>query len=240
MICRNCKFSLQGNEKFCPNCGSPLSVDSAEKTDRQLSPPPPPDIFFTPVKQEYMQENSIFREASPANHPDPPITDKKSKRSSKAPLVLALVMLLAVLVMGIFAAAEHFNVAPVIMQYLSGTPSKESPDLKESPVEKTTLTDTGIIKPEISYAPTQAFVANKPSLSLRKGPSDSYGLIRTLASGCQLQILGGTVNDDIWVYVYIPYYDSYGWLNSSFVTLYNNLEGPDVTEQTKTESTDLQ
>lgn len=231
MICRSCKFSLQGNEKFCPNCGAPLCEDYPDKTNRQFSPPPPPDIFFTPVKQEPTRESSIFREAIPAACTEAVLPQKKQRRYPKAPIILALVILLAVLITGIFAAAEHFNVAPVIMQYLNGT-AGEADEKKNSSAEETTLTDTGTVMPEISYTPTQAFVANRPSLSLRKGPSDSYGLIKNLTSGCQLQILGGTVNDEIWVYVYIPYYDCYGWLNSSFITLYNSLEGPEEASQT--------
>ena len=240
MICRNCKFSLHGSEKFCPNCGAPLSEDSDEKSIRQLQPPPPPDIFFTPVKQETVQEVSSHREAMPSNHREAPLQERKTKQRSRAPLVLSLVILLAILITGIFAAAEHFNVAPVIMQYLSGSTVQKSPEQKDFSSENTSLTDTGIIMPEISYAPTQAFVANKPSLSLRKGPSDSYGLIRNLTSGCQLQILGGTVNDEIWVYAYIPYYDCYGWLNSSFITLYNNLENPGHGSVSGTEATGVQ
>lgn len=225
MICRNCKFSLQGSERFCPNCGAPLSEDNDEKLSRQIAPPPAPEIFFTPVRQN-AAESGIFREMPAANCPAPQKAEKK--RRAKAPIVLALVILLAVLITGAFAAAEHFNVAPVIMQYLNGTPANNNPGASEVPEEKTTLTDTGIIMPEISYTPTQAFVANRPSLSLRKGPSDSYGLIRGLNSGCQVQILGGSVIDEIWVYVYVPFYDCYGWLNSSFVTLYNSLETPEV------------
>lgn len=225
MICRNCKFSLQGSERFCPNCGAPLSEDNDEKLSRQIAPPPAPEIFFTPVRQN-AAESGIFREMPAATCPAPQKAEKK--RRAKAPIVLALVILLAVLITGAFAAAEHFNVAPVIMQYLNGTPANNNPGASEDTEEKTTLTDTGIIMPEISYTPTQAFVANRPSLSLRKGPSDSYGLIRGLNSGCQVQILGGSVTDEIWVYVYVPFYDCYGWLNSSFVTLYNSLETPEV------------
>lgn len=240
MICRNCKFSLQGNENFCPNCGAPLSEEESEKSAQQITPPPAPEIFFTPVRQNIRQENPVFRNDAHTGYADPPLSEKKRRRSPRAPFILLLVMLIAVLVMGIFAAAEHFDVAPVIMQYLSGTPSHNSTQATEPDTEKAQLTDTGIIVPEISYTPTQAFVSNKASLSLRKGPSDSYGLVRSLTSGCQLQILGGTVNDEIWVYVYIPYHDCYGWLNSSFITLYNTLEDSSPTEEEKTQATDLQ
>ena len=69
-------------------------------------------------------------------------------------------------------------------------------------------------------------------LSLRKGPSDAYGLIRSLEAGTQLQITGGTAVTDSWIYVYVPSEDCYGWVNAAFVSLYTYTE---VTAPIKTQ-----
>ena len=249
MICRNCKFSLIGSEKFCPNCGAPLSEISEEKSETEvLTPPEAPKIFFTPVKQEgeSYERSEIFRTQDTTAEKEPPKKKSSSqKSSSKAPVMLMLVLILAVLVMGLFIAAEHFDVAPAILQYLEKEPEETTASAPLTTADDTApsdfVKDSGVLEPDLSYAPTQAYVANSKTLSLRKGPADSYGLIKNLESGCQLQILGGTDLDDRWIYVYVPFYDCYGWLNAAFITLYSNIETTaDTTDSTERDVTEFQ
>ncbi len=239
MICRSCKFSLQGSEKFCPNCGAPLSEMPKDVTREKITPPEPPRIFFTPVKNEQEPDGDfgVFDEEAPSSDEAPVKKrkgQKKKKSGSKAPVALMLLLLLVILTATLFVAAEHFDVAPAIMQYLEleEKTTSEAGD-KIYDYDK----NDGIMSPDISYAPTGAYIAKNDSLTLRKGPDDSYGMLMTLKTGCQIQILGGTSLDSMWIYVYVPFYDCYGWLNSSFVTLFSDAENPSEAKTTEEEKT---
>jgi len=230
MICRNCKFNLQGSEKYCPNCGAPL-CDEKESTSSQVSPPEAPGIFFTPVKQENEKDTpAIFRSESSSDEeaaPPPPKKKESSASSSKAPVVLMLVLITVVLTVGLFVAAEKFNLAPVLLNYLNNgiRTDTDASELVFSPEE--TLRPafhSGTVTPDINYSPTEAYVAKINSLSLRKGPSDAYGLLKSLEAGCQLQITGGTALTDSWIYVYVPAEDCFGWVNAAFISLYTYTE----------------
>ncbi len=234
MICRNCKFSLQGSEKFCPNCGAPLSEMTKDVTNDTASLPEPPRIFFTPVKNEeakgnYTEQDDISSDGKPT-----PKKRQKQKSSSKAPVALMLLLLLVILTTALVVAAERFDVAPAIMQYLKADTSTTYAEPLHTDYQK----NSGTISPDINYSPTVAYVSKNNSLSLRHGPDNSYGLIMTLRSGCHLQILGGTSLNERWIYVYVPFYDCYGWLNASFITLGEALEeateGTEETEEAET------
>ncbi len=246
MICRNCKFSLQGSEKFCPNCGAPLSENPDEIKNEEITLPEAPKIFFTPVRQqeENQEKPKIFQsEDAPSDAPREASEEKISRKSSsKAPVVLMLVLILVVLTLGLFVAVEHFDIAPAIMQYLDGAAADNDKTESTLPSDEVPAVDFqnhyGIVDPNINYAPTSAYVTNNNSLPLRKGPDNSYGLIMSLESGCQLQILGGTSLNDLWVYVYVPFYDCYGWLSASFITLYSNLETTSPSESEASDTTE--
>lgn len=220
MICRNCKFSLQGSEKFCPNCGAPLS-EKTNDVSNNSSIPDPPRIFFTPVKNEeaYINSSEELTDISSVSNPQP----KKKKRArsvSKAPVALMLLLLLVILTTALVVTAEKLDVAPVILQHLK----TDTVSTSSEPLHTDYSESSGTISPDISYSPTLAYVSKNNSLSLRHGPDNSYGLIMTLKSGCNLQILGGTSLNQRWIYVYVPVYDCYGWLNASFITLGEVLE----------------
>lgn len=230
MICRNCKFNLQGSEKYCPNCGAPL-CEEKDTPEAPSAAPRTPEIFFTPVKQEETGPE-IFRSESAAEKKEsdaPPPKKSCSKSSSKAPVMLMLVLIIAVLTIGVFVAAEKFNIAPTLLSYLNGGVRSETdaqedelvyfPEKKPQPSP-----GSGTVAPDISYAPTEAFVAKINILSLRKGPSDAYGLIRSLDAGTPLQIMGGTAVTDSWIYIYVPGEECYGWVNAAFVSLYTYTE----------------
>ncbi len=242
MICRNCKFSLSGSEKYCPNCGAPLHEETNNSSSLQVSPPEAPEIFFTPVNPEEKSTPEIFRtEKECEKQPPEPVTENtKARSSSKAPVVLMLLLITAVLIVGITVAAEKFNIAPSLMSYLNSAVKKstetDATHLSYTPEESLIPSpESGTVIPDINYASTEAYVAKINVLSLRKGPSDAYGLIRSLDAGTQLQITGGTAITDSWIYVYVPCEDCYGWVNASFISLYEYKE--DLTSSLTSEYT---
>lgn len=236
MICKNCKFNLSGSEKYCPNCGAPLHEEKNSCDSAQVSPPQAPDIFFTPVKHEENDIPEIFRSehTKPEDTPTKTPEKRSSKSSSKAPVFLMLILIAAVLVIGISVAAEKFNIAPTLMSYLnSGTKATptDATELVYAPEESLIPSpDSGTVVPDINYTSTEAYVAKINVLSLRKGPSDAYGLIRSLDAGTQLQITGGTAVTDSWIYVYVPEEDCFGWVNAAFISLYAYTEAATVAD----------
>ena len=231
MICRSCKFSLQGSEKFCPNCGAPLSETANDASNTSDTLPEPPGIFFTPVKSEEIRGSYTDAEKDISSSDKHGRRKQRQKSVSKAPVALMLLLLLVILTTALVVAAEHFDVAPAIMQYLKSDTTTTYPE----PIHTDYKESNGTVSPDVSYSPTVAYVSQNNSLSLRHGPDNSYGLIMTLRSGCNLQILGGTSLNQRWIYVYVPYYDCYGWLNASFITLGEALE--EVTEDTTQDTT---
>lgn len=210
MICRNCKFILQGSEKFCPDCGQECKENITVEKEEKISPP---TILYT--SEEESTENPIFRDAEDKQNSKP----KKSKTS--APAFLIFLLIVCVLTVGGFTAIEYFDLAPVIKDYILPDETAEYENSTEAPsvTKEGEYSDShGIISPDISFSPTICYVSSDKALALRKGPDNSYAMLMLVDSGTQLQIIGTSHTADEWVYVHIPAEECYGWLSSSYLT----------------------
>lgn len=244
MICRKCSFILQGSEKFCPNCGADCSQKPQTEKEEDILTPPPSVLFSAPKEQREAPpeiQQRIFRE-----EPTEDEEEKTKPKKSKAPAILVSVLVIVILLVGGFTAMEYLGLAPVIMQYLET--GNTVGDSTEGSNESTSEHDTteaifsssyGIVSPDINFKPTICYVATDKSLTLRKGPDDSYAPVETLETGCQLQVIGASNLNDTWVYAFVPTADSYGWLSSSFLSEASSLnENEEETTVQSEESTE--
>ncbi len=220
MICRKCSYILGGSENYCPNCAEPCTQKTQTEKAEDIQPPVPPSILFPSAesKEDVTElQHRIFREEA-----EPPNNKPKQKRS-RAPAFLIVLLVTVIVAVGGFTAAEYFGLAPAIMQYLEAGSTVNSSEADRNSYSTTSSTQElpenhGVVSPDINYRPEICYVATDSFLTMRKGPDNSYAPLEQLENGCQLQVIGGSMLSDIWVYAYVPYLDCYGWISSSFLS----------------------
>lgn len=233
MLCPNCNNSLAGNESFCPHCGQAVKKQE-EKNDKS-------DLNFK-ISEIDEEENScsIFDTEIISSDSE---NESNKKSNPKRGLAVTLVSLftLILVIIAAFTAIEYFDLVPAI----TSLNLKQTTDTLVSATRSELDGSEGLLPPEINYKPLVCTVSSPKALPLRKGPNDSYALISSVKSGTRLQITGGCIENDMWVYVYVPSDDIYGWLNASYLTKESLIETTDVfsdnqnvTEETTDESTD--
>ena len=220
MICRNCNHILTGDEDYCPHCGVPLKLnteddsrDVKDDTDTQEMPEVRPDskntIFDTEPIYVYSTDEEGQRKSK----------KKPKKKVSGVAVTFLVVFFFTVLSVGVFVAAEYLGIVPAIsLDLKKETTGLINTNTTEYVTAGSYSDSDGIVSPDISYKPSLCFVSAEKGLSLRKGSDDRYAQIHILPHGKQVQVIGGSITKEDWVYVYVPDDDLYGWLCSSFLT----------------------
>lgn len=242
MICRKCSFILQGSEKFCPNCGALSHEKPQNEKEEAVSTPAPPSILFSAPKEEV----EVPQEFQPRIFSQENVQEEFSpkRKKNKAPALLIVLLVILVVALGGFTVMEYFDLAPVIMQYLeTGAVASDGETTKtDSENSETTQAELpsgyGTVAPDINFKITICYVAADKSIALRKGPDNSYALLQSLQSGTKLQVLGGSVTNDTWVYAYVPSADIYGWVSGSFLSETDSFEKNDETTSVPAETTE--
>ena len=221
MTCKNCNNTLTGTEDFCPFCG--VSQKSAEikaiPTEEKSVPPK-------------ASENSIFQSEPVYIYAEPP-KDKKDTKTKVATILVSL-FLLTVLTIGGLSLARYFNLTPAFSSLLGTLPSQESTS-PQNTSEAEFDSSLGLVTPDINFKSTLCTVMSEKGLALRKGPDNAYAQIDTLSDGTVLQVTGKSLQNDLWVYVYVPSLDLYGWVLASYITDSSAIKEPDTTKATAVE-----
>lgn len=231
MICRSCNYILTGSELFCPHCATPVSK-KADEADTASLPPP----IFTSDKPRDTDEikqpsNRIFMSTDQTD------TEEEIPKSKKSFVLVSLTLLLVFLCGCAFFLAKKLDIAPVLSSLAPET-TQTAPSAEDTALVTTKFSELdenyGLLPADISYKPTNCFVSSASSLPLKKGPDDTYAQITTIKVGQQLQIIGGSLLTDKWLYIYHPEEDLYGWAKAAFLSSADSLEEADeeTTEQT--------
>lgn len=226
MNCKNCNNTLAGTEDYCPYCGTPqkfpdLNIQTSEDRGKDKIPQPK------------NTENPIFQSEPVYIYTEPP----KEKKDSKTKIAVSMVsiFLISLLLIGVFSLAQYFNLTPAFSSLLSTLPSEE-PDTK--PLETTTESEfdssLGLVSPDISFKSTLCTVISENGLPLRKGPDNVYAQIDSISNGTSLQAIGKSLQNNLWVYVYVPSLDLYGWVSGSYISENSALREPDTAESAET------
>lgn len=229
MLCRNCNHILSGEEDFCPHCGVPqkltdVSISTKEKSQEEKE-----------EKDKHKEQNSSIFQSEPVYiYTDPP----KEKENGKSKGVIAFISLfvVTVLIIGIVTLGEYFQLTPVFSSLFHTQESTTEPLSLETTASSEYDSSLGLIPPDINFKSTLCTVMSEKGLTLRKGPDNTYAEIASVTFGTRLQLIGKSLQNDLWGYVYIPSLDLYGWLLCSYLTEYSELNTTEITEQTEKET----
>lgn len=228
MTCKNCNNTLSGTEDYCPFCGTPqkfsdLKITNTEKDENEI-----------PAKTK-VSESPIFQSEPVYIYTEPPEAKKDHKTGLATILVSAF--LLCLLGIGVYSAAQYFNLTPAFSSLLGTLPKEEaSSPTSENTTEGEFNSSLGLIAPDISLKSTLCIVTSEKGLPLRKGPDNAYAQIDTIDNGTSLQVIGKTLHNDLWVYVYIASADIYGWVSGSYITERSALTDTSSAEYTEAET----
>ena len=216
MICKNCNNNLSGTEDYCPFCGTPqkfpdLKVASAEESEKEHTP--------------QATENSIFQSEPVYIYAEPPKTKKDSK--TKLATILVSIFLLTLLVVGGFSLSQYFSLTPAFSSLFSTLPTETTITPTLETTTETEFDNTiGLVSPDISFRSTLCVITSDEGLPLRKGPDNAFAQIDFLSKGTSLQAMGKSLNNNLWVYVYVPSSDVYGWVSGSYISQNSALTEP--------------
>ncbi len=211
MLCRNCNYILSGEEAFCPHCGQAVKTQESEKEETEKN-----DVSLNVTKLPSSKKKSSIFDVESIESPDSEAEKPENRKSKGAVAVISLFVLILVAV-AVFTSLEYFDLMPAIASFLSEKPSSPGSTSAVSTTSSQLSGSEGMISPEINYKPSLHTVTLQKPLPLRKGPDDTYAPIDYIPHGTRLQIIGGSLSSDNWVYVYIPSEDIYGWLNASYL-----------------------
>ncbi len=235
MLCKNCGYTLSGNENFCPDCASPLKNEKnlvKEKAqDERTSLPEEGKI----IKQEYIfpeaeaedcktqRRIQIFSDSAEETE------IKAEKEKNYGGRIMLLLFLICAFTAATFAVADYFDLTATVFNFAKTSGETEAPvtfDHKSS-----------VVKPDKSLVPTSAYIMSGKGITLRKGPGKSYAPLVNLKELTQVQICGESFSEAQWVYVCYAEEEIYGWADAAFIAdseFDKTYENTTVTEGTAT------
>ena len=219
MTCKKCSFILYGSENYCPHCGEKCTAEESPNVQKAESEPKPIFISRDISGEEIISRNRIFGPEDGFEETSVPSRNKprkKEKSSSRALTAFLSVVCLILFCTAVFTVADRFDIVPAVADFFGQATT--AADTVFDTTENRFSSASGTVSPQINYAPVNCTVSSAGSISLRKGPSESYGQIAALPSGSTVQVIGGSAESQNWVYVYVAEEDLYGWLSASFIS----------------------
>lgn len=230
MLCRNCNYILSGEEDFCPHCGQSCKA-SAEKATSGKEPQ-------TPCPQ--LPEDSIFSCCDCEQQPPAPTKKEKKRRGGAIAIITLLIVILVST--AVFTLAQGFFPELALSALITTRQPTDLYAQSTTDTEETFPAEEGVILPSVSFKPTAFICAASKSVSLRKGPDNSYAPLCLINYGTSLQVIGADTKESPWCYCYVPSLDIYGWLSPSYLTdtseLPKNEPEPETTAVTKAKAED--
>ena len=155
--------------------------------------------------------------------------DNKTKKDSKTKLatILVSIFLLTLLVVGGFSLSQYFSLTPAFSSLFSTLPTETTITPTLETTTETEFDNTiGLVSPDISFRSTLCIITSDEGLPLRKGPDNAFAQIDFLSKGTSLQAMGKSLHNNLWVYVYVPSSDIYGWVSGSYISQNSALTEP--------------
>ena len=222
MLCRNCNNNLSDEEDFCPRCGiSQKITDVSSATEKKA----------TEEKPE-LNDSAFFQTEPVCIYTDAP----KEHKKSKAPFIFISVFIITLLIIGTVTLIDYFQLTPAFSDLFQAPAPTETSTTENLTLSQDFDSSIGTIAPDINFRSTTCTVSSEKGLTLRKGPDNNYAEISHIPFDTHLQIIGKSLQNDLWGYVYIPSLDLYGWLLCSYLTDLSALEEPGTTVQPEEET----
>jgi len=219
MTCKRCSYILYGSENYCPHCGEKCKEEEVPQNPTPEAEPKPIFISRETAFEDVASKNRIFQPETAfeeVSAPSEEKTRKKEKGAGKAVTAMLSVFCVLLFCTALFMAADYFGIVPAVAELI--LPEETTAESTTDNLQGEFASSFGTVSPQINYAPVNCVVSSANSISLRKGPSDSYGQISSLVSGSEVQVIGGSAESKNWVYVYVVKEDLYGWLSASFIS----------------------
>ncbi len=211
MTCKRCSYILYGSENYCPHCGERRLPEPSEAKEEQKEPP----IFKTQETYSDLNTKSRIFEPEPPAEEEPERAktkpEKEKKPRGKIAATFFVFSLTFLLAFGIGFAADYFDIIPAVSSLLS-------PETTAGGEEREFSAFLGTIEPELNFTPSARTVSSPKGLALRKGPSDAFAQIEQLKSGSEVEVIGGSIITEDWVYVYTSSEDLYGWVKAAYIS----------------------
>lgn len=204
MFCKKCSYILSGSESYCPSCGTPC-----EKVFGENEAESPASIFGTP-QNETAKGKEIFEDSTTY------VKEKEGRKKSKSGVAFVSVLILVVFLAAAIVAADYLNISPAISTIFEKVQSAAEGENTTTSAEYDF--SSGTVTPTVVYETTPAYNTRKDGQVLRKGPDETYAEIQTVPFNTPVHILGAADSQALWVYVYVPEEDVYGWLMSSYLS----------------------
>ncbi len=220
MLCRNCNHILSGEEDFCPHCGVPQKLTDVSSSTTEKDK----EEDYTTHKE---QKSSIFQSEPVYIYTDPP--KEKERKKTKAAIAFVSLFIVTLLIIGVLTLGEYFQLTPAFSDLFQAGTSQADTSSPEVLVSEEYDNSLGTVVPDINFKSTLCTVMSEKGLTLRKGPDNTYAAIDTVPYGTRLQVIGKSLSNDLWGYVYIPSLDLYGWLLCSYLTESSELIEPETT-----------
>ncbi len=222
MLCRNCNNNLSGEEDFCPHCGIPQKITDVSSIPEKKATEEKPCL----------NDSTFFQTEPVCIYTDPP----KEHKKSKAPFIFISVFIITLLIIGTVTLIDYFQLTPAFSDLFQSLAPTETPTTENLTLSQDFDSSIGTIAPDINFKSTPCTVSSEKGLTLRKGPDNNYAEISHIPFNTHLQIIGKSLQNDLWGYVYIPSLDLYGWLLCSYITEYSKADITDTTHKEQTTS----
>ena len=109
---------------------------------------------------------------------------------------------------------DYFDLTSSVFSFVSNASQVTEKETPESLFNH----KNSVVKPDISYTPSSAYVMSGKGLTLRKGPDKSYAPLCNLSDLTEVRVYGAAAAENNWVYVYCSSNESYGWLDAAFIS----------------------
>ena len=225
MTCKNCNNNLTGTEDYCPFCGTPqkfadLKISSAEEKESA---------------QTKSAENSIFQSEPVYIYTEAP--QKKKDPKTKIAVTLVSLFLITLFCIGSLSLVRYFNLTPAFSAFFATMQAETQTTLQAEITTESNFDNTiGLVSPDITFKATLCTVISEQGLPIRKGPDNAFAQIDYISNGTVLQVIGKSLQNNLWVYAYIPSLDVYGWISGSYISQNSALIEPTSAEYTETEN----
>lgn len=223
MLCKNCNYILTGKENFCPNCALPQKENSLsahdesreqksekneESTEKEKAVQ---QLFFS---EEEGRKKSGERPVRIFTEPEEELFQHRDRRKNKGygGKILLLLFFTCLFAAGAFVVADYFDLTSQVVNLIAAKPSSS-----QEQTEEFYRHEKGVVKPDVNYSPVTAYVMSGSGLVLRKGPDKSFAPLTGLPEMSAVQVCGGSIEDDEWVYVFCESSGHYGWLDCRYL-----------------------
>ncbi len=217
MLCKNCGYTLSGNEKFCPECATPLKNEKTLTRKNLQEEEMPANEESKIIKQEYIFPEKENEKSKPQRHmqifADEPeeVQSSPVKGKSYGGRILLLLFLICAFAAATFAVTDYFDLTSAVFNL---TKTQEVNETASRAYEH----KNSVVEPDRSLLPSTAYVMSGKGITLRKGPGNGYGALVDLKGLAQVQLCGESFTEEGWVYVYCAEEEAYGWADASFIT----------------------